>query len=55
MRYQIIEQSKRGEPWRFVAHGSRYGEAESREAVANAERLGVRRKRIAVGRESKAS
>lgn len=52
MRYQILEQAARGEPWRFLAHGARYAADESAEELAKAERLGVRRKRIAIGRES---
>lgn len=55
MRYQILEQSKPGEPWHFIAHGARYEKAHAAEAVACAERLGVRRKAIACGRERKES
>lgn len=54
MQWQVIEQSAPGEPWRFLAHGARYGRAEAAEAVAAGERLGVRRKAIACGKARRA-
>lgn len=33
-RYQILTRDKRGEQWKFVAHGARY-EAEEAQAMAD--------------------
>lgn len=52
-RFQVLEQTAPGEAWHFIAHGARYGKAEAAEAVAMAERLGVRRRAIACGRPRK--
>ena len=53
MLFQILTQTEPGEPWRVVAHGARYTDAEAQGVRARLDMLGKRSRVIPCGKPRK--